>query len=170
MSFKPGLIAETVVKKEGTDELIGLAKASLPDVERITEEMKGLGQATYEEVLPQIGAAMTTTVTFLELSDNINKIGSLDTALIINSAIAGTDSATHKAMYQALSATIKGKIKKFPGGENGIGSKNDRDLEIATTYYKLVINNKVIHEIDTLNKIIICNGVDLMAAQNKALQ
>jgi len=164
------MIADTIVKKDGTNQLVGLANVSLPDVERAAEEIKGLGIATYEEVLPIINSAMTTTLSWIEMNPGMYLAGALNTALIISAAIAGTESSTHINAYKKLVATVKGKFKKKAGGELGAASKNNRDDEIATTYYKLEIDGQVVHEIDTLNSICICNGEDLYAELAKNLQ
>ena len=39
----PGLIVDSIVRQDGTNELVGVATVTLPDVENVTEEMSGMG-------------------------------------------------------------------------------------------------------------------------------
>jgi P2 family phage contractile tail tube protein len=71
--------------------------------------------------------------------------------------------------YTSYTATIKGRPKNIPGGDTKKGEAMELTTNIACSYYKLVKNGKVIHEIDPLNGKIIINGTDYAKALNTAL-
>lgn len=76
----------------------------------------------------------------------------------------GGDSA-----YTSYTATIKGRPKNIPGGDTKKGEAMELTTNIACSYYKLVKDGSVIHEIDPLNGKIIINGTDYAKALNTAL-
>jgi len=81
--------------------------------------------------------------------------------LIIKAEINTIDDSTHDNDNQVLTASIKGKVKKRTGGELGRAVKNEPEIEIALTYYKLEISGEVIHEIDVFGKKALIDGEDL---------
>ena len=50
--YIPGIIVDAIVRLEGTDQIIGIASVTLPDIEHSVEEIKGLGVDTFEQVNP----------------------------------------------------------------------------------------------------------------------
>lgn len=75
----------------------------------------------------------------------------------------------NKTTYTSYTATIKGRPKGLPGAEIKKSEGMELTVNIAVSYYKLVIDGKVIHEIDPLNGKLIIMGKDYATAVNKAL-
>ena len=165
----PGMIVDSIVRQDGTDEVIGIASLTLPDIENITEEVKGLGVDAFEEVISNAFAAMTLGIKFSGPTANIGFSKQKTTSLIITSSIASFNRETHEEEQKKLVCSMKGKLKKRTGGELGKAIKNEIELEFSVTYYKLEIDGVILHEIDKFNKIAIVDGEDLYAVTNNIL-
>lgn len=161
MGLRAGKIVDAICRKDGTEELVGLATVTLPDIENSTEEMEGLGLGKYEEVIGNYFGALTLGLKFTGISKDIKFSQGKTINLIIKAEINTIDDSTHDNNNQPLAVSVKGKIKKRTGGELGRSVKNEPEIEIALTYYKLEVSGEVIHEIDVFGKIAIIDGEDL---------
>lgn len=161
--YRPGLIKDAIVRKDGTDELVGLATVTLPDVQNKVETVSGLGVTEYEHVLDTAFDAMSLVLKFTGMTKVVNFSKGKTVSLIIKIASSGLNDETHEEEMQVSTISIKGRVKKRTGGEVGVATKNEPEVEIALTYYKYQIEDEVIAEIDTLNKIAILDGEDLRA-------
>ena len=165
----PGIVVDSIVRQDGTEELVGVATITLPDVENVTEEMSGMGVGKFEEVLEHSFQTMTLGMKFMGITGNINFSKGKTTSLVITSAIDSYNKETHENEEKKLVCSIKGKLKKRTGGELGRDNKNEPELEFALTYYKLEIDGQIIYEIDKFNKKAIVDGEDLRARTNNIL-
>ena len=161
--YRPGLIKDAIVRKDGTDELVGLATVTLPDVQNKVETVSGLGVTEYEHVLDTVFDAMSLVLKFTGMTKVVNFSKGKTVSLIIKIASSGLNDETHEEEMQVSTISIKGRVKRRTGGEVGVATKNEPEVEIALTYYKYQIEDEVIAEIDTLNKIAILDGEDLRA-------
>lgn len=168
-NYIPGMIVDSIVRQDGTDELIGVATVTLPDIENVTEEVKGLGVDAFNEVVSNAFGAMTLGMKFTGPTANIGFSKQKTTSLIITSAIATYNKETHEEEQKKLVCSIKGKLQKRTGGELGKAVKNEPELEFSVTYYKLEIDDVVIYEIDKFNKKAIVDGENLYSATNSIL-
>lgn len=69
----------------------------------------------------------------------------------------------------AVEIVVRGRHEEIDQGSTKKGSVSEHKVKSALTYYKQSINGKTLIEIDMLNKIFIVNGVDIYAAQRKAM-
>lgn len=168
-NYIPGMIVDSIVRQDGTDELVGVATVTLPDIENVTEEVKGLGVDAFNEVVSNAFGAMTLGMKFIGPTANIGFSKQKTTSLIITSAIAAYNKETHEEEQKKLVCSIKGKLQKRTGGELGKAIKNEPELEFSVTYYKLELDDVVIYEIDKFNKKAIIDGEDLYSATNSIL-
>lgn len=168
-NYIPGMIVDSIVRQDGTDELVGVATVTLPDVENITEEIKGLGVDAFNEVVSNAFSAMTLGMKFIGPTANVGFSKQKTTSLIITSAIATYNKETHEEEQKKLVCSIKGKLQKRTGGELGKAVKNEPELEFSVTYYKLELDDVVLYEIDKFNKKAIIDGEDLYSATNNIL-
>ena len=168
-NYIPGMIVDSIVRQDGTDELVGVATVTLPDVENITEEVKGLGVDAFNEVVSNAFSAMTLGMKFIGPTANVGFSKQKTTSLIITSAIATYNKETHEEEQKKLVCSIKGKLQKRTGGELGKAVKNEPELEFSVTYYKLELDDVVLYEIDKFNKKVIIDGEDLYSATNNIL-
>ncbi len=70
---------------------------------------------------------------------------------------------------QAVEIITRGRFTEIDRGKAKVGDKSENKLKAALTYYKEVVDGKVMVEIDALNMIHIVNGVDLLEAHRKAI-
>ena len=168
-NYIPGMIVDSIVRQDGTDELVGVATVTLPDIENVTEEVKGLGVDAFNEVVSNAFGAMTLGMKFIGPTANIGFSKQKTTSLIITSAIAAYNKETHEEGQKKLVCSIKGKLQKRTGGELGKAIKNEPELEFSVTYYKLELDDVVIYEIDKFNKKAIIDGENLYSATNSIL-
>lgn len=159
----PTIIAETIVRKNGTDEVVGLATVTLPDIEHKTEEIQGMGVDTFEQVIPGSFNALSLTMKFTGISKSFNFDSYKVLDLIITAAVSVKDTETQEDEFIKVVCSVKGKIKKRTGGEFGKGNKNEPEIEIALTYYKLEVDGDIIYEIDKTAKKVVIDGDDVYA-------
>lgn len=167
--YIPGIIVDAIVRLEGTEQIVGLATVTLPDIEHSVEEIKGLGVDTFEQVNPSSTNALTLQLKFNGFNKNMT-LGKNDVAnLVIKVAVGGMDSDAHGFVQKAMIISCKGRVKKRTGGELGKGTKNEPEIELALTYYKQEIDGEVIVEIDKINTIAIIDGKNAYEETRKIL-
>lgn len=169
MRFLPGVINDAIISLNGEKEILGTMKLVPPEITMKTEEMSGLGLSNYEEVIDALIEAMTTTVTFSGLTNEISFGKGRVFNLITVAVIQGTDSETGETVYQKVVYTIRGKVKSIKTGEVLRGGKTEPEIEIATIYYKHEIEGEIITEIDVFNRVTIVDGEDIRSVINKKL-
>ncbi|MDR3260039.1 MAG: phage major tail tube protein [Fusobacteriaceae bacterium] len=164
-----GPIADAIVRKNGQNEIVGIATVTTPDIQNQVEELTGLGLGKYEHVIPGLFDSMTMSIKFIGIAPGVTFAEHQTVNLIINAAITGLDSETHEHVEKPMTISSKGRVKSKKLGELGKGSKPEPEIELALTYYKVEIDGTVDTEINVLNKIAIIDGVDVAAAINKLL-
>lgn len=167
--FRPGLIKDAIVRQDGTNELVGLATVTLPDIQNKVETVSGLGVSEYEHVLDTAFDALAMVFKFTGITKGINFSKGKTVSLITKFSISGLDDKSHEEMEQIATISTKGRVKRRTGGEIGVAVKNEPEVELALTYYKYEIDGEVIIEIDKLNRIAIIDGEDLRSALNNKL-
>lgn len=68
-----------------------------------------------------------------------------------------------------IEVVIRGRHQEIDSGSAKPGEKTEFKVKTACTYYKETINDKIIVEVDLLNKIFNVNGVDRYAEIRKAM-
>jgi P2 family phage contractile tail tube protein len=169
MSFLPTLITDAIVRIEGSEEIVGIATITLPDMENKTEEISGLGMGNYEEVVIGLQSAMSVTLKFRGMSKNTLKTRGKPINLVAVAVLQGRDGQTHDVMTQKLVVSMKGQIKSSKEGELSKGGKVEPERVLSLTYYKLEIDGEVQNEIDVFNRKVVIDGEDVLAAINTML-
>lgn len=167
--FRPGIIKDAIVRKDGTEELVGIATITIPDIQNKVETVTGLGVTEYEHVLDTAFDAMSLVLKFSGMTKAVNFSKSKTVSLIIKIAAGGLDDKTHEEAMEVVTISVKGRVKRRSGGEVGVATKNEPEVELALTYYKYEIEGETITEIDTLNKVAVVDGEDLRAILNNKL-
>ena len=67
----PGLVVDSIVRQEGTEEIVGIATVTLPDIENVTEEISGMGVDKFNEVLGSEFNPLTFGMKFMGLTSNV---------------------------------------------------------------------------------------------------
>ena len=169
MSKIAGSIADASLKLNGSDKVMGIGTVTLPEVNFKSEELTGLGMGTIEDVNVNSTEAMKCTLKFIGMSKELNKIKGKKINFVVAAALNKVDSISDDYEYSLLTANIRGVVKSRKYGDVVKGGKIEAEMEIAVHYYKLELDNEVIHEIDPINNITIVDGADLASAVNKLI-
>ncbi|MBR8701460.1 MULTISPECIES: phage major tail tube protein [unclassified Fusobacterium] len=163
------IIEDAIVRLDGSNELVGVATIGLPDIEHKTETISGLGVIEHDVVLQTAFNAMKMTFKFTNRSKTI-ALPANNINLVIKAQITGVNPETHEWEEQIATYSIKGKKIKTSGGELGKAVKNETEIELALTYFKEVIDDVVVTEIDVYNRKAQIDGVDLYEKLRNNLQ
>ena len=74
-----------------------------------------------------------------------------------------------KGKVTPVIVTLRGLLKEVDMGDWKSGDKAEIKHNVALTYYKLEVDDRLIYEIDALGMKRVINGVDQLAAQRSAL-
>jgi P2 family phage contractile tail tube protein len=160
----------TIKKGKNYIEIEDVTSFSLPEVAFADGEITGAGIFGTVNV-PDIFniEAMEASVTAKSFSNGIIAAINPDGVdLRINWAVDAI-SGSNAGKYSAYTATVKGRPKNIPGVEATKGEAMEVALNIACSYYKLVKDGSIIHEIDPLNGKLVINGKDYAKDLNRAL-
>lgn len=70
---------------------------------------------------------------------------------------------------QAVEIVTRGRYKEIDFGNAKVGDKTQTKFKGSLSYYKLTVDGVVLIEIDALSFVYNVNGVDMLAAQRKAI-
>lgn len=164
------LIVSYFMYENGTDYM-GTTEVTLPDLEFLTEEVKGAGiSGTVEEVIIGYIASMTTTFNFRTVGKWTAKL--LEPRMHnIDLRVAQQNLETKDGTTSVSSVkhVMKVKPKKTTLGKVAAASAADASGEYSVLYYALYVDGEKIIEIDPLNYICIINGKDYLKEVRKAL-
>lgn len=169
-----GKIDELVINfvvYEDAIEYLGMAEATLPDLEFLTEEISGAGiGGKIEEIIIGHLSAMTTTLTFRTVCKSaVRLLEPRVHKLDLRVAQQQMDNRTSETEVSTLKHIMKVKPKKTALGKVAAASTADVSGEYAVSYYAMYIDGKKNTEIDPLNFICIINGHDYLAEVRRAL-
>jgi len=148
---------------DGTD-LLGIADVQLPDLEPMTETIKGAGIAGEVEspVLGHFGKmGLTLNWRTIEKSTLVlsqPKVHALD--------IRGSQQVYNSADGQYATVPVKVVVRAMPKktgmGKLQVGAATDTSSEFELTYLLIYVNNEKLVEIDKYNYIAFIAGTDFL--------
>lgn len=107
------------------------------------------------------------------------KIGGIDSQVITQFAnqsasglmirFAGAYQRDDTAAVSAVEVVIRGRHETIDMGEAVAGEDTEHAITTTCSYYKLTMDGSVLVEIDLLNFVENVNGVDMLAAQRRAI-
>lgn len=162
MKIPDRLIAFRVFDEAG--KFIGVSDVDLPDIESLTETLKGAGIAG-EIDLPTLGqtASMETTLNFKTMNDSqLNLMKPQGTTLDFRGSLQQLNSAKAKIEPIGIKLTMSLFPKKLGLGKFETGSPMDSDSAFEVLYLKMYIGGKEALEIDKANYIYRINGHDYL--------
>ena len=89
------VIEDAIIRLNGTDELVGIATITLPDIEHKTETISGLGVIEHDEPIPTAFNAMKLQLKFMNRCKDIAFEYGSNVNLTAKAAILVEDSETH---------------------------------------------------------------------------
>lgn len=156
---------------EDANEYLGMAEATLPDLEFLTEELSGAGiGGNVEEIIVGHLSAMTTTLNFRTVCKSaVRLLEPRVHKLDLRVAQQQMNNRTSATEVTSIKHIMKVKPKKTALGKVAAASTADVSGEYAVSYYAMYMDGKKNTEIDPLNFICIINGIDYLEAVRKAL-
>ena len=143
-------------------ELYGYADVTLPDIEFISDTIKGAGIAG-EVDLGVLGQtkAMNMSIKWNTIDKDVTDLASQKVHDIeIRGAQQLYDSAKGELVPEAVSVYAKVMPKKIGLGKFEQASKTDTSTEFEIVYFKITVGGKTRTEIDKFNYVCVINGVD----------
>jgi P2 family phage contractile tail tube protein len=165
----PGRTENFRVYIDGTD-YVGVAEVTLPDIEFMSDTVKGSGILGELELESMQTKAMEVKISFTSTNGNTDSLAApkefnIDLRQVITSYDNGS------AVYQetGVKYVMRGRPKKLTGGKLATSEKQSNEYDLSVTYYKKVVDGTVKFEIDKFNYIYMVDGTDYLANQRKVL-
>ncbi|MDT8901834.1 phage major tail tube protein [Anaeroselena agilis] len=166
----PERIVDYRVYKAGTD-LIGTADVELPKVQYITEALKGAGILGEIET-PTIGQtkSLRTKINFRTITaGQFSLMDCVGHDMEFRSAVQKYDNSSGARGIDSARYVIRGFPTEGDFGKLEQGGANSNSIELECVYFKVVINDTTVLEIDKLNYVFSVNGTDILADVKTAL-
>lgn len=170
MNQVPEKLINFRVYEDGVD-LLGIADVELPNLEAMTETVKGAGIAGEVEspVLGHFGS-MTCTINWRTVVKTLAHLAAPKTHhLDFRGANQIYDAASGEYRVSSLKVTIRGVPKATNLGKLDVGATADASNEFEVVYLKVSIEGRDIVEIDKFNYVCRINGVDYLRQVRQAL-
>jgi P2 family phage contractile tail tube protein len=155
---------------EGED-MLGMAEGEFPNLEYMTEEVKGAGLAgPVESIVLGHFAAMTLSLTWRNTTDAFVRLSTPRThELYLHYAQQDYDAGLGEYKVNKIAVFVRVTPKVNGLGKLAVGEMTDTKSEFGVSYLKLEINDKERVEIDKYNYICKIDGVDYLAGVRSAL-
>lgn len=164
----PEKINNYMVYKDGT-VLLGIADATLPDFEALSETIKGAGLlGEFDSVSIGHFGEQEVEVNFRDATSAL-KAGDGTINLIFKASNQSSDKSTGKIEKRQLFISVTGVKKKLSAGKLESGAPMDSSIAISLRQIKIKDGEKEILELDKINYIYKIDGVDLLADERRAL-
>lgn len=161
MNQIPEKLINYTVYRDGA-EFLGTADIQLPSLEALTETVKGAGIAG-EVDSPTLGhySSMAVTLNWRTVTDSSVRLAQQKShSLDFRGAQQVYDAGNGEYRSVGVKVSVKAIPKKMDFGKMEPASTTDTSNELEVTYMKVVIDNKVMLEIDKFNFICIIDGED----------
>lgn len=156
---------------EDTDNLVGVAKATLPNIAFLTQAITGAGiTGTIDAVLIGMVDAMTLTLNFRSVTDAATRLMAPKKHQIeLHVAEQYWDTLAVNHEVWADKYVLTAVPKSTSPGTVAPASMTDTSGEYAVYRYAGYKDGKTLWEIDPFNQICMIDGVDYLAPVRKAL-
>lgn len=170
MSKQPEAIIDFEVYKDAVN-LVGVAKATLPDIAYLTQTITGAGiSGNVEAILIGMVEAMTLTLNFRSVTDAATQLLRPEKHMIdLRVAEQVWDTVGVNKEVQADKYVMVVLPKNTKPGTIAPASAADSSGEYSVYRYEAYKNGKTLWKIDPFNYICEIDGVDYMADVRKAL-
>jgi len=164
MAQLPQFVKDFTAYLDGAGLAGMIDEATLPSISLETEDHSAGGMGGTVDIWMGLIEKLEVYLTMTGLSSSFtDQLGNPDTA-ITNRGVISDGQTTSSAIFQ-----MRGLFKKVEFGALKRKDKGSTKITATLTYYKVTIADKVIIEIDILNKVFVRNGVDLFTEHRKAL-
>lgn len=150
---------------EGVARVLGIATVTLPNLEPLTDSLKGLGIAGEMDV-PILGhfGSMTCQIDFNVVQGDISTLSAPRAhKLVVRAAIQVQDAGFGTYASKPLAVYMTAVPKGTNLGKVEPGAGMDTQLTFELTALKVFVNHRESLEVDKINMIYRVNGVDYLA-------
>lgn len=164
------MVVSYAMYEDGT-EFMGTTEVSLPDLEYLTDEIKGAGiSGAVTEIITGYTAAMKATFNFRTVGKWTMKLLEPKVHNIdLRVAQQSLDTASRETGVSKVKHVMKIKPIKTTLGKVAAATPADASGEYSVLYYALYVDGQKVTEIDPMNFIHIINGRDYLQDVRKAL-
>jgi P2 family phage contractile tail tube protein len=152
-------------------DLLGTADVQLPDLQSLSETVKGAGIAGEIDV-PTMGmyASMQMSINWTTMNANLFFLSKpMAHQLTLRGAVQVYDAGAGTFSTVAQKVVVKAVPKKTSLGKLDTGAKQESGSEFEISYIKVWIDEKEVFELDKYNFICVIDGEDVLADTRKAL-
>ncbi len=155
---------------EGGD-LLGVAEATVPDLESMTETVKGAGLAgEFESVVLGHFGSLMLSLTWRNVTDSALKLAAQRAHNIdLYAAVQDYDAGAGQYVVRQIHYFFKAVPKKLGLGKASVGDMSDTTSEFEIHYMLLTRDGIPRIELDKFNYIFRVDGVDYLEGVRKAL-
>ena len=156
----------------GGNRLLGIAEASLPELNFITAEIAGAGLAgKFNANIKGMLDSAELELTFRTVTDEIGFFTTSDAVDIqLYAAMENYNAATGALSAQQIKMNVRGFVTKRALGDLKQGEQTSSKATIELLYCNITIGGKRLLEFDKINyKFIDANGVDHLAEVRNVL-
>ena len=149
-------------------DYVGTVEVTLPDIEGITDTIKGAGiNGEIDDAGTQL-KSMKTKFSFTATNQLTSKLYAPKVhRLDLRAAVRDFNPSTGSFADTGRRYVMKLKPIKGTGGKVAPGEKMGNEMEFEVLYYKEIIDGKTMVEIDKLNNKFVVDGFDYLAAQRR---
>lgn len=156
---------------QGGDDLVGIADVTLPNLETMTETVKGAGIAG-EIDSPVLGhySSMELELNWRTLEkSNVLLASPRGVQLDLRGATQVYDSSAAAYVVRPVKVVVSGVPKTTEPGKLDVGTTSDTKNTIEVNYMKITIDGEDVLELDKYNYICRVGGKDYLAEVRDAL-
>lgn len=156
---------------EDSKEFLGIASATLPNIQFLTQTMSGAGiGGNIEAVMAGHVDAMNLTLNFTTVSEETMRLTSPRLHQIdLRVAQQDEDQVSGTIGVKAYKHVFKVIPKTYNGGSVAPAQASSGSGEYAVRYWAIFVDGKKTTEIDPMNNICIIDGIDYCEPVRKAL-
>ncbi|MEG2344095.1 MAG: phage major tail tube protein [Acidaminococcaceae bacterium] len=169
MLHKDKLIGFTVFK-DGARKM-GIADITLPDIEYMSETLKGSGiGGELDMINPGNISAMSTTFNWRTINEDVTEFAQPKAHSVeCFGAVQTYDAGAGELKAYQVKLSMRVMPKKISLGKFDNNSTSDTSNEFSVVYMKLSIDGKTKIEVDPLNYIFVVDGTDFLAKSRNLL-
>ena len=152
-------------------DLLGVAEVQLPDLEAITDTIKGAGIAgEIESPTPGFYGPLNVTINWRTIDGNVMTLARpMAHHLEFRGAVQVYDAGLGTYSVKPQKVLVKAMPKKVGLGKHASGASQETSNEFECSYIMISVDGKIRFELDKFNFKCVVDGVDVLYEVREAL-
>lgn len=161
----PDRLHDMRVYNNASNVMLGISKVTLPDMDYLTETMKGAGIAgEFESIAPGLLKALELGLDFNTVTKHTYSLFAPTSHYIdCRMAVNNVDGGDGSPKSEGWRVVAKGVTKSFKQGNAEPSTQMGTSVTLSLTYIKVTNQGKTMMEIDVINYICKVGEVDYLA-------